>query len=112
MEYKSETLQVRSASSAYRRLAGKSRAALEAMLVRGETPSLEGIIGYEYRGYNVAPALSLLGIRKFIKAFFTTVGGDTYGCNTPVVQNGLKAPTFWFHLSFWLTALALLSPFR
>jgi len=62
------------------------------MLVRGETPSLEGIIGYEYRGYNVAPALSLLGIRKFIKAFFTTVGGDTYGCNTPVVQNGLKGP--------------------
>lgn len=92
MGYKNEAVQVRSASPAYRRLAGKSRYALEAILVRGETPSLEGIMGYEYRGYNVAPVLSLLGIRKFIKAFFTTPDGSTYGCNMPVVQNGLKGP--------------------
>jgi len=90
MGYRTGAVQVRSASPAYRRLAGKSRSALEAMLVRGETPSLGGIMAYEYRGYNVAPVLSLFGIRKFIKAFFTTTDGDTYGCNTPVVQNGLK----------------------
>jgi hypothetical protein len=60
------------------------------MLIRGETPSLPALAGYEYRGYNIAPALSLLGIRKFIKAFFLTPGMATYGCNTPVTQNGLR----------------------
>ena len=38
----------------------------------------------------MAPALSLLGIRKFIKAFFVTPDGAAYGCNTPVAQNGLR----------------------
>jgi hypothetical protein len=87
------------ASTPYKRLVSQSRAALEALMVGGETPSLHALIGYEYRGYNVAPALALLGIRKFIKAFFTAPNGAEgpepakegrrYGCNTPVVQNGL-----------------------
>jgi hypothetical protein len=80
------------ASTTYERLAGQSQAALEALLVGGETPSLPGIAGYEYRGYNLAPATRLLGIRKFIKAFFDTPGGAIYGCNTPAAQNGLHAP--------------------
>ena len=80
------------ASTTYKRLVGQSRSALEGLLVRGETPSLSGIIGYEYRGYNIAPTTALLGIRKFIKAFFTTRDGEVYGCNTPVAQNGLNGP--------------------
>ncbi len=83
---------IRAASTPYKQLAGKSRAALEALMVGGETPSLPALVGYEYRGYNVAPALALLGIRKFIKAFFTAPNGAIYGCNTPVVQNGIKGP--------------------
>jgi hypothetical protein len=83
---------LRSASLSYKRLAGQSRAALEDLLISGETPSLPALVGYEYRGYNLAPALSLLGIRKFIKAFFATPGGAIYGCNTPVAQNGLQGP--------------------
>jgi hypothetical protein len=59
-------------------------------LIGGETPSFSGIVGYEYRGYNIAPTTALLGIRKFIKAFFVTPDGATYGCNTPVAQNGLR----------------------
>ncbi len=83
---------VRAASAAYKRLVGQSRSALEAALIGGEAPSLPALVGYEYRGYNVAPALSLLGIRKFIKAFFKTPDGSVYGCNTPVAQNGLNGP--------------------
>jgi hypothetical protein len=60
------------------------------MMVRGETPSLSSLCGYEYRGYNIAPTTSLLGIRKFVKAFFRTPDGAVYGCNTPVVQNGVS----------------------
>src|SRR6476619_1420936 len=77
------------ASTTYKRLIGQSRSALEGLLVGGETPSLSGIVGYEYRGYNIAPTTALLGIRKFIKAFFNVQDGAVYGCNTPVVQNGL-----------------------
>jgi len=85
------------ASTQYKRLVGQSRAALEALMVGGETPSLSALVGYEYRGYNIAPVLALLGIRKFIKAFFTVSNGaeyegQIYGCNTPVVQNGLQGP--------------------
>lgn len=79
-------------SAIYQRLARARPAALERLLVRGEPPSLPALIGYEYRGYNTAPQLSLLGIRKFIKAFFVTPGGAVYGCNTPVAQNGLGGP--------------------
>ena len=77
------------ASPRYQRLARLRPAALERLLVRGEPPALPALLGYEYRGYNCTPALALLGIRKFIKAFFATPGGSMYGCNTPVVQNGL-----------------------
>ena len=45
------------ASTTYKRLVGRSRSALEGLLVGGETPSLSGIVGYEYRGYNIAPRL-------------------------------------------------------
>jgi hypothetical protein len=81
---------IRAASTPYKQLAGKSRAALEALMVGGETPSLPALVGFEYRGYNVAPALALLGIRKFIKAFHLAGDGRVLGCNTPVAQNGLR----------------------
>jgi hypothetical protein len=86
------SLPARTASDRYRHLADLPKAALEEMLVGGETPSLLALAGYEYRGYNTAPGTALLGIRKFIKAFFTTSSGAVYGCNTPVAQNGLSGP--------------------
>jgi hypothetical protein len=82
----------RTASPEYRRLANLHGADLEAIMLRGETPSPASLTGYEYRGCNTAPPTALLGIRKFIKAFFVTPGGLVYGCNTPVVQNGLGGP--------------------
>src|SRR2546430_2378357 len=44
----------------YRRLARARPAALERIMVRGDPPALAALIGYEYCGYNVAPALALL----------------------------------------------------
>jgi len=85
-----QLLATKEPSAEFRRIAGLSPALLEAMLVGGDTPSLEGIEGYEYCGYNVAPSTSLLGIRKFVKAFFEMADGSVYGCNTPAVQNGLQ----------------------
>jgi hypothetical protein len=79
-------------SAEFRRIASLSSALLEAMMVAGDTPSLEGLEGYEYCGYNVAPTTAVLGIRKFVKAFFEMADGTVYGCNTPAVQNGLEAP--------------------
>lgn len=86
------TRPIRTASPRYKHLVSLSGAALEATMVRGETPSWPALAGHEYRGYNVAPATALLGIRKFIKAFFATPSGAWYGCNTPVAQNGLSGP--------------------
>ena len=82
----------RTASPEYRRLANLPGDHLEAIMLRGETPSQAALSGYEYRGYNTAPMTALLGIRKFIKVFFVTPGGLIYGCNTPVTQNGLSRP--------------------
>src|SRR5262249_29373831 len=52
-------------------------------------PDVSALIGYEFRGYNQPRSTALLGIRKFIKAFYTDRANRPFGCNTPVAQNGL-----------------------
>jgi hypothetical protein len=81
-------------SSRYTELAAKSKAELEAMFsasaaAAGSAPDVSALIGYEFRGYNQPRLTALLGIRKFIKAFYTDRAGRPFGCNTPVTQNGL-----------------------
>jgi hypothetical protein len=78
-------------SQTYQRLVACSKAELERILVAGDTPAMADLAGWEYRGYNHPPLFSLLGIRKFIKGFFTAPSGAVYGFNTPVRQNGLAA---------------------
>ncbi len=77
------------ASQAYRQLAGCSQRELEHRFVAGETPAIDSLTGFEYRGYNHPQLMALLGIRKFIKGFFTDGQGAPFGYNTPVRQNGL-----------------------
>jgi len=77
------------ASTDYKALAGRTKDELEKIFRGGETPSVDGILGWEFRGYNHPRVMSLLGIRKFIKGFFPSELGETFGCNTPVEQNGL-----------------------
>jgi hypothetical protein len=78
-----------SVSASYLELAGKSKADLQAIFAAGRPPDVPALIGSEFRGYNHAAGTALLGIRKFIKVFYTDRKGRPFGCNTPVQQNGL-----------------------
>ena len=64
-----------------------AKADVETMFVRGTTPDLESLIGWEFRGINHPAWASLLGIKKFIKGFFRDEDGRVMGYNCPVVQN-------------------------
>jgi len=75
----------------YLELANGSKHDLAAVHSAGTPPEVDALIGYEYRGFNQPAATALLGIRKFIKAFYLDEAGQPFGCNTPVVQNGLDA---------------------
>lgn len=77
-------------SSRYTELAAKSKRELEAVFAAGSAPDVSAMTGFEFRGYNQPRAAELLGIRKFIKAFYLDRSGRPFGCNTPVVQNGLR----------------------
>lgn len=77
-------------SSRYTELAAKSKRELEAVFAAGSAPDVSAMIGFEFRGYNQPRTAALLGIRKFIKAFYLDRSGRPFGCNTPVVQNGLR----------------------
>jgi hypothetical protein len=77
-------------SSRYTELAAISKRELEAVFAAGSAPDVSALIGFEFRGYNQPPATALLGIRKFIKAFYLDGAEHPFGCNTPVTQNGLQ----------------------
>jgi hypothetical protein len=59
-----------SVSAAYTELAGRSRRDLDAVFAAGSPPDVLALTGFEFRGYNQPRAAALLGIRKFIKAFY------------------------------------------
>jgi hypothetical protein len=77
-------------SARYLELAGQPKRELDAVFAEGNPPDVTALTGYEFRGYNQPRAAALLGIRKFIKAFYLDGSGQPFGCNTPVVQNGLQ----------------------
>jgi hypothetical protein len=86
-------------SAAFLDLARSSGRVLERALMRGQTPDLAALVGWEFRGVNTSPWARPLGIRKFIKGFYGPVGGSTgeplvrlRGYNCAVVQNGLDEP--------------------
>jgi hypothetical protein len=76
-------------SAAYLDLARRSKRDLDAVFTAGSPPDVTALTGFEFRGYNQPRATALLGIRKFIKAFYVDRAGRSFGCNTPVAQNGL-----------------------
>ncbi len=76
-------------SARYLDLARQSQQDLDAVFAAGSPPDITALTGFEFRGYNNRPATALLGIRKFIKAFYVDRSGQPFGCNTPVAQNGL-----------------------
>ena len=67
---------------------------LEKVFVRGTTPNLDELVGWEFRGVNHLPLnrlpiANLLGIKKFLKGFFRTEDGRVMGYNSPVQNNAL-----------------------
>ncbi len=78
-------------SARYTELAGLSKRELGEVFAAGTAPDVSALTGFEFRGFNQPRAAALLGIRKFIKAFYVAESGQPYGCNTPVSQNGLDA---------------------
>jgi hypothetical protein len=78
-------------SARYLQLAALPKRDLASVFEHGAAPDVTALTGFEYRGFNQPRAAALLGIRKFIKAFYLDSSQQPYGCNTPVTQNGLDA---------------------
>jgi hypothetical protein len=75
----------------YRELEALGNDALEVVFLRGTTPDLAKLVGWEFRGTNVPGWARLLGIKKFIKGFWRE-GEEVLGYKCPVVQNSLFEP--------------------
>lgn len=67
---------------------------LERTFVRGQTPDLEALAGWEFRGMNTPFWARAIGIKKFVKGFYfpTADRNELYGYNCPVEQNRLPEP--------------------
>ena len=68
----------------------RSNAELETAFLRGVTPAVEDLIGWEFRGINTPAWARIAGIKKFIKGFFRNEAGVAMGYNCPVEQNALN----------------------
>ena len=63
------------ASARVRELDHLSLAELEQVFVRGVTPDVAGLAGWEFRGLNTPSYMRFLGIRKFVKGFWQAAAG-------------------------------------
>jgi hypothetical protein len=67
---------------------------LERVFVRGATPELDTLVGWEFRGINhlplnALPVAQLVGIKKFVKGFYRDDAGRVMGYNRAVARNAL-----------------------
>jgi len=70
-------------------LESTTRAHLEQVFLDGATPSVDALVGWEFRGINHPAWARTVGIKKFVKGFYRHEDGRTMGYNCPVVQNVL-----------------------
>lgn len=82
------------ANDIFRDLAQSTVSQLERRLREANGPTLDSLVGFEWRGYNTGWQPRLLGIQKFVKGFFVA-GGGVEGYNIPVAQNGMDG--LWLH---------------
>jgi hypothetical protein len=82
----------RMASARFLELAHLKRSELEALFLRGQTPDVDAVIDWEYRGMNIGMGPKLLGIQKFIKGFFRSAERQAMGYNVRAKQNGPRGP--------------------
>jgi hypothetical protein len=67
---------------------------LERIFVRGQTPDLDMLVGWEWRGinrlrFNRVPIAEVAGIKKFVKGFYRAEDGRVMGYNIGVARNAL-----------------------
>jgi hypothetical protein len=67
---------------------------LEKEFMRGGLPSLDDLVGWEFRGINhlplnVLPVAQAVGIKKFVKGFYREPDGRVMGYNRGVRRNAL-----------------------
>ncbi|MCO5167306.1 MAG: hypothetical protein M9894_13225 [Planctomycetes bacterium] len=79
-------------SAEFARTAALGVGALEDLMVRGETPSVDALVGWEWRGQNLGPIAPFTPFQKFIKGFYRAASGEASGFNIPVVQDGPGRP--------------------
>jgi hypothetical protein len=79
------------ATRAFRALEALDNNALERAFLRGQTPDLDALVGWQLRGANAPAWAKLLGIKKFIKGFYRDADA-VFGYNCPVQQDGLFQP--------------------
>lgn len=75
----------------YYELGRMNRSELESVFLRGITPDLSSLAGWEFRGMNHPAWARLAGIKKFVKGFFWE-DAVLYGYNCPVVQDAPTLP--------------------
>ena len=69
---------------------------LERAFVRGGTPALDELLGWEFRGINtqlwaLRPTARIVGLKKFVKGFLRGEDGRAMGYNCKVAQNATDA---------------------
>lgn len=73
-------------------LARLDRRALAQLMAGGAAPRPEEVAGREWRGWNIAPATAVLGVRKFLKRIHRADSrGRVFGENVLARQNGIGA---------------------
>ncbi|HLU68770.1 MAG TPA: hypothetical protein VKZ63_20960 [Kofleriaceae bacterium] len=83
-------------SERFLELARRSREELEEVMLRGHTPDLDELVGWEFSGINTPRWARAAGIKKFAKGFERRDGGDpdrgprVLGYNRPVTQDRLR----------------------
>ena len=66
--------------------------ALISVIARGDTPAIDSLAGWEWRGTNMPDSARLLGLRRFIKGFVPGAPGSVEGYNVSVVGADLALP--------------------
>lgn len=93
-------------------LARLPRRELERVFAAGEAPDIEGLVGWEFRGYNPPAFARALGIQRFVKGFFRGEAppGEAEGYNMFASQRDWTPRTLRGHT--WRHGFYLVRPAR
>lgn len=76
----------------FRSLANLTPRQLASVMLRGEAPPVDHLVGWEYQGVNTPAWAKALGIRRFMKGFAARADGEVYGYNRRVSSSSLDDP--------------------